>query len=316
MADCRTPLSEALIPAAGRPDRVNPVLCAVLDARLSYQPAGAGTFHGPSPSRQSGESRPPQFVPDARLEYCAAMLVTVEGLTKTYGNFTAVDDVSFVIRPGEIVGLVGPNGAGKTTIIHMLLGLISPNAGTVRLFGKTLDADREQILQRLNFTSPYMAFPARLSVIENLTVFAGIYHVRDAAAKIIELLERFGIGRLKNKPISRLSSGETTRVGLCKAFLNSPELLLLDEPTAYLDPQAALQVREVLLDLQRSRGTTILYTSHNMHEVERMCNRIIFLSHGRVITTGTPIEVTRRILEEERDAPALDEVFLRIAGRR
>lgn len=244
------------------------------------------------------------------------MLVTVEGLTKTYGKFTAVDNVSFVVRAGEIAGLVGPNGAGKTTIIHMMLGLISPNAGSVHLFGKSLDADREQILQRLNFTSPYMAFPVRLTVLENLTVFAGIYNVRNPSAKINGLLERFGIGRLKNKPISRLSSGETTRVGLCKAFLNDPELLLLDEPTAYLDPQAAVQVREVLLDLQKSRGTTILYTSHNMHEVERMCDQILFLSHGTIIATGTPIEVTRTILNEDRSAPALEEVFIRIAGRR
>jgi ABC-2 type transport system ATP-binding protein len=134
--------------------------------------------------------------------------------------------------------------------------------------------------------------------------------------KITELLERFGIGHLKHKPVSRLSSGETTRVGLCKAFLNDPELLLLDEPTAYLDLQAALQVREVLLELQRTCGTTILYTSHNMLEVQRMCNRIIFLDHGKVIAFGTPIEVTRKILKEDRDAPALDEVFIRIAGRR
>jgi ABC-2 type transport system ATP-binding protein len=197
----------------------------------------------------------------------------------------------------------------------MLLGLISPNAGTVRLFGKSLDADREQILQRLNFTSPYMAFPARLTVFENLTVFARIYRTRDPAAKIGEMLERFGIGHLRNKPISRLSSGETTRVGLCKAFLNSPELLLLDEPTAYLDIEVALQVRDVLLDLRRSCRTTILYTSHNMHEVQLMCNRVIFLSRGRVVTTGTPIEVTRKILKEDRDAPALDEVFVRIARR-
>lgn len=243
------------------------------------------------------------------------MLVTVERLTKTYGKFTAVDDVSFVVRAGEIAGLVGPNGAGKTTIIHMMLGLISPNSGSVRLFGKSLEADREQILQRLNFTSPYMAFPVRLTVLENLTVFAGIYNVRHPANRIIELLERFGIGRLKNKPISRLSSGEITRVGLCKAFLNNPELLLLDEPTAYLDFQAAMQVREVLLDLQKNYGTTILYTSHNMLEVQRMCDRIIFLSHGRIIATGTPIEVTREILKEDRDSPALDEVFIRIAER-
>jgi ABC-2 type transport system ATP-binding protein len=243
------------------------------------------------------------------------MLVTIERLTKIYGNFTAVDDVSFVVNAGEIAGLVGPNGAGKTTIIHMMLGLISPDAGSIHLFGKPLSADREQILQRLNFTSPYMAFPVRLTVLENLKVFAGIYNVRDPARKIDELLERFGIGRLKNKPISRLSSGETTRVGLCKAFLNNPELLLLDEPTAYLDYQAAIQVREVLLDLQRNYGTTILYTSHNMHEVQRMCDRIIFLSHGRIVTTGTPIDVTREILQENRDSPALDEVFIRIAGR-
>jgi ABC-2 type transport system ATP-binding protein len=244
------------------------------------------------------------------------MLITVEGLTKIYGKFKAVDDVSFVVPAGEIVGLVGPNGAGKTTIIHMMLGLISPNAGLVRMFGKSLDTAREQVLQRLNFTSPYMAFPPRLSVFENLRVFAKIYNVGNPAAKIMELLERFGIDRLKNKPIARLSSGETTRVGLCKAFLNDPELLLLDEPTAYLDLQAALQVREVLLDLQRTSGATILYTSHNIPEVQRICNRIIFLNSGRVIATGTPIELTREILKEDRDTPALDEVFMRIAQRR
>src|SRR4029077_4868835 len=215
-----------------------------------------------------------------------------------------------------IAGLVGPNGAGKTTIIHVVLGLISPNAGAVSLFGTSLDTHREQILQRLNFTSPYMAFPARLTVLENLTVFARIYNVQNPLTKVTELLERFAIGHLKNTPISRLSSGETTRVGLCKAFLNDPELLLLDEPTAYLDLQAALQIREVLLDLQRSYGTTILYTSHNMHEVQRICDRIIFLNHGSVIASGTPIEEPRRILREDREVPALDEVFLRVVERR
>ena len=172
------------------------------------------------------------------------MHISVEGLTKTYGNFKAVDDVSFAVQGGEIVGLVGPNGAGKTTIIHIILGLILPNGGKVRLFGTSLDEDRERILQRLNFTSPYMAFPTRLTVLQNLTVFAGIYNVRQPETKILELLDRFGIKALKNKPVARLSSGEITRVGLCKAFLNDPELLLLDEPTAYLDLQAAVQVRD------------------------------------------------------------------------
>ncbi len=244
------------------------------------------------------------------------MLVRVEGLTKTYGKFTAVDDVSFVVKRGEIAGLVGPNGAGKTTIIHILLGLISPTAGLINLFGKDLESDRTATLQRLNFTSPYMAFPVRLTVMENLLVFAEIYNVAEPERKIDELLERFDIARLKNKPVSKLSSGETTRVGLCKAFLNDPELLLLDEPTAYLDHQAALQVREVLIDLKKRNGTTILYTSHNMLEVQRMCDRIIFLSRGRVIASGTPLEVTRSVLRENRDKPALDEVFLRLASRR
>lgn len=241
------------------------------------------------------------------------MLIEVEGLTKTFGKFKAVDGVSFFVREGEIVGLVGPNGAGKTTTIHMLLGLISPTSGTFRLFEKELDTSREEILQRLNFTSPHMAFPYRLTVIENLRVFARLYNVNNCSMRTSQLLERFGIEHLRNKPVSSLSSGESTRLALCKAFLNNPELLLLDEPTAYLDPQSAAQVREVLLDLQQRRGTTVLYTSHNMREVERMCSRIIFLHRGRVIASGTPIEVTRVLLDEHRDEPALEEVFIRVA---
>ena len=243
------------------------------------------------------------------------MLIEVEHLTKSFNDFIAVNDVSFSAAPGEIVGLVGPNGAGKSTTIHMMLGLIVPSAGTIRLFGKRLDDDREGILQRLNFSSPYMAFPPRLTVLENLTVFARIYKVDDRRSAIMALLEQFGIAHLKNKPVSRLSSGETTRVGLCKAFINKPELLLLDEPTAYLDPQAAGQVREILLEMQKSSGTTILYTSHNMREVQHMCNRIIFLNRGRIVTSGTPLQVTREILREEREAPALEEVFVHVARR-
>ena len=239
--------------------------------------------------------------------------VDVRHLTKTFGTFRAVDDVSFSVCEGEIVGLVGPNGAGKTTIVHMLTGLISPSAGTFLLFGKSLNTDREHILRRLNFTSPYVAFPARMTVRENLAVFARIYNIRNPSQKIDQLLDRFGMGKLQNRPIARLSSGEAARVGLCKAFLNDPELLLLDEPTVYLDPLIALEVREVLLDLQRSQGTSIIYTSHDMAEVQRICSRIMFLNHGRIIANGSPIEVTRRILAEHRDEPALEEVFIRIA---
>jgi len=197
----------------------------------------------------------------------------------------------------------------------MLLGLISPTSGFVRVFGKSLASDRSEILQRVNFASPYAAFPIRLTVLENLTIFARIYSIREPREKISELLRLFEIDHLRDKPVSRLSSGENTRVGLCKAFLNDPKLLLLDEPAAYLDPQVAAAVKRVLLEMQRTSGTTILYTSHNMTEVQKLCSRIIFLSHGRVLATGSPIEVTQEILEEDREEPALEEAFLRVASK-
>lgn len=241
------------------------------------------------------------------------MLLEVEHLTKVFGKCKAVDDVSFFVREGEIAGLLGPNGAGKSTTIHIILGLISATQGEIRIFGKSLKENREEILGKMNFTGPYGAFPMRLTVFENLMIFARLYDVRHPSAKITELMQLFAIDHLKNKPVSRLSSGENTRVGLCKAFMNRPKLLLLDEPTAYLDPQVARQVRQALLEMQHSCGTTILYTSHNMAEVEQMCRRIVFLSRGRVIASGSPIEVTQSILAEERDEPALEEVFLRVA---
>ena len=243
------------------------------------------------------------------------MQLEAEHLTKLFGTFKAVEDVSFSVGEGEIVGLLGPNGAGKTTTIQMLLGLISPSSGSVRVFGKRFEKNREEILEKMNFTAPYLLFPMRLTVFENLMVFARLYGLRNCASKIAELLDLFGIGKLKDKPISRLSSGENTRVGLCKAFMNEPRVLLLDEPTAYLDPEVATRVKQVLLDLRERYGTTILYTSHNMAEIEEMCGRIVFLSGGRVIASGSPIEVTQAILEEDRNEPALQEVFLRVARK-
>ncbi len=240
------------------------------------------------------------------------MLVEVENLSKTFGEFRAVDNVSFAIERGEIMGMLGPNGAGKTTTIHMILGLITPTSGRIGIFGKSMATHRGEILAQMNFTSPYVAFPFRLTVLENLMVFARIYNLKKPRERIDELLKRFGIAKLRDKAIARLSSGENTRVGLCKAFMNDPQLLLLDEPTAYLDPEIAWQVKNALLDAQREKGTTILYTSHNMDEVERMCKRIIFLHHGKVIAAGSPIEITQAILEEEREEPALEEVFLRL----
>ncbi len=241
------------------------------------------------------------------------MIVEVEHLSKTYDGFTAVDDISFSIRPGEIVGILGPNGAGKTTTIQMILGLIAPSAGEIRIFGRLLARYREAILEQVNFTSPYVSFPFRLTVMENLRIFATLYGVAEPERRIAEMLRMFDVEHLAGKPIARLSSGENTRVGLCKALMNEPRLLLLDEPTAYLDPEIAWQVKQILQRIRRERGTTILYTSHNMAEVEQLCDRIVFLHRGRVLASGSPIEVTQAILKEEREEAALEEVFIRVA---
>jgi ABC-2 type transport system ATP-binding protein len=239
-------------------------------------------------------------------------VVAVDRLTKRFNGVAALDDVSFGIDRGAFVGLLGPNGAGKTTTLHLLLGLITATSGTVTLFGESPDRDRESILQRCNFASPYSKLPGRLTAFENLLVFSQIYGVTSCRERIASLLEMFGIAHLRDRPASRFSSGEATRLSLCKAFLNEPELLLLDEPTANLDPEGALQVRAILTDLHRRLGTTILYSSHNMLEVEAMCDRLVVLSAGRIVATGTAIEVTRDILQEQRHEPALDEVLVRI----
>jgi ABC-2 type transport system ATP-binding protein len=239
-------------------------------------------------------------------------IIEVRGLSKSFGAVRAVDDVSFDVEQGEIVGILGPNGAGKTTTIQMILGLVTPSAGEVRVFGKPFNENREEILGAVNFTSPYVSFPFRLTVLENLRVFARLYNVPNPERRIAELLELFSMADLANTPTARLSSGENTRVNLCKALLNEPRLLLLDEPTAYLDPEIAWHVKQVLLAARRERGMTILYTSHNMHEVERLCTRIVFLHRGRVLAEGTPIDVTHALLGERRGEPALEEVFLRL----
>ncbi len=234
--------------------------------------------------------------------------ISVQHLTKRFGPTTVVDDVSFSVAPGEIIGFLGPNGAGKTTTIGMLLGLLRPTAGQVRIFGLPMPAERRRILSRVNFTSPYVSLPGNLSVGENLTVFARLYGVRNAAARIDALLDRFGLGAMRDRTTGRLSSGEGTRLGLVKALLNDPEVLFLDEPTASLDPDGAARVREALRGIREERGMTIFYTSHNMQEVERLSDRILFLHHGRIIAEGPPGDVLRRF---ERDT--LEHMFLDLA---
>jgi len=235
-------------------------------------------------------------------------VIEVERLTKRFGEVTAVDDLSFSARRGEILGLLGPNGAGKTTTIQLLLGLTTPTTGAIRLFGLPLREHRRQILQRVNFSSAYISLPFNLSVRENLDVFGRLYGVRNRRHRIAELLELFEIPEVVDSVTGKLSSGQVTRVNLCKAFLNDPEILFLDEPTASLDPDIAEKVRAALKSVQRERGVTMVYTSHNMREIELVCDRVIFLSHGKLVAQGTPREILERA-----DSESLERVFITIA---
>ena len=245
---------------------------------------------------------------NAPVGHPPATAISAEHLSKRFGALTVVEDLSFSVAPGEIVGFLGPNGAGKTTTLGMLLGLLLPTHGRVWVLGMPMPEERQRILARVNFTSPYVALPGNLTVHENLTVFAHLYGVRRARPWIDGLLERFGLTKLADRPAGRLSSGESTRLGLVKALLNDPAVLFLDEPTASLDPDAAEHVRQILRDIRAERGVTIFYTSHNMQEVERLSDRILFLHQGRLIAEGPPREVLRRF-----DTDTLEHMFLDLA---
>ncbi len=236
------------------------------------------------------------------------VVVEVEGLSKTFNGVAAVEGVSFRIHRGEIVGLLGPNGAGKTTIIQMLLGVLTPTAGTVRLFGLDVHRHRESVLGRVNFSSTYVSLPYSLTVTENLRVFARLYRLPHPEARIRELLQRFELEPTAHQLVRGLSSGQLTRLCLAKALLNRPEVLFLDEPTASLDPDMAEKTRRLLRDVRAQEHTAMLYTSHNMREMEQMCDRILFLHRGRIIAAGTPREVLSAYGEEDLEA-----LFLRIA---
>lgn len=235
-------------------------------------------------------------------------VLDVRDLRKIFGSFTALDSLSFTIQPGEIVGLLGANGAGKTTAIHIILGLTTPTSGTVRVFGLDIARHRTEILQRCNFSSAYSNLPMNLKVWENLRIFSLLYNIPNWKEKSLELLEMFEISHLRNHISGHLSSGESTRLNLCKALLNEPELLLLDEPTASLDPDMADKLRKSLRLIQRERGIAMLYTSHNMRDVEEICDRALFLSRGRLIGAGT----TREILDQFRQK-SLEDVFIAVA---
>lgn len=234
-------------------------------------------------------------------------IVRVTNLTKQYGSLTAVDDVSFEIKESEIVSLLGPNGAGKTTIIQMLLTLVSPTSGDIEIFGKTLKGHREELLSMMNFTAPYSVLPYNLTTKEALKVYSLLYGVRNYRERVRFLIDEFDLGWLADKKVGQLSSGEQMRIGIAKAFVNSPGLLLLDEPTASLDPAIARELRGKILKLVRKHGGAILWTSHNMREIEQVSDRIIFLSRGKIVADDSPDNLKSYFGQED-----LEEIFISI----
>jgi ABC-2 type transport system ATP-binding protein len=241
----------------------------------------------------------------------AAAPASVRDLTKVYGAVTAVDHVGFTLAQGTTVALLGGNGAGKTTTIAMLLGLVVPTSGEVRVFGADVSRNRSAVAHRMNFQSPYVDLPARLTVKQNLTVYAGLYGIANAADRIAYIAEDLQIRPLLDRPTGKLSAGQKTRVGLAKALLNAPELLLLDEPTASLDPDTADWIRHKLKTYADTRGATLLFASHNMAEVERLADRVILLHQGRVIEDETPAALIATYGRE-----TLEEVFLDVVRGR
>ncbi|OGG41322.1 MAG: hypothetical protein A3D64_03230 [Candidatus Wildermuthbacteria bacterium RIFCSPHIGHO2_02_FULL_49_9] len=235
-------------------------------------------------------------------------IIEVKNLRKEFGRAVAVDGISFGIEEGSITALLGPNGAGKTTTIQMLLDIITPTSGEIYLLGKLLRSHREEILAQVNFSSPYVSMPNNLTVWENLATFGRLYGVRNLKKKIYQLAEMFEISDLMKKWTSSLSTGQVTRLNLAKAFLNDPKVLLLDEATASLDPDIADKTRKLLSRMQKERGITILYTSHNMAEIEELCDRVIFLQKGRIVDDARPADMISKYGRKD-----LNEVFLHIA---
>jgi ABC-2 type transport system ATP-binding protein len=237
--------------------------------------------------------------------------VAVDQLVKVYRTTRAVDGISFALEAGSMTGLLGGNGAGKTTTIAMIMGLVMPTSGTVKVLGAEMPRQRYQVLHEMNFESPYVDMPHRLTVRQNLKVFGRLYAVEDLNGRIAALAEELDLVELLDRPTGKLSAGQKTRVALAKALINSPRVLLLDEPTASLDPDTADWVRSHLERFRKERGATVLLASHNMSEVERLCERVIIMKRGRIEDDDTPQRLLIRYGRE-----TLEEVFLDVARGR
>ncbi len=235
-------------------------------------------------------------------------VLSVEFLSKSFGNIEAVKNVSFSVEKGEIVGLLGPNGAGKTTTINMVLGLLEPTLGNVKIEESDLVKNRSLALAKTNFAAVYAPLPGNLTVFQNLRIFSLIYEVKNASQRIEDLIMQFELSRFRDSKCGVLSSGEQTRVCLAKAMLNQPKLLVLDEPTASLDPSTAKEIRTKIREFASTGESGVLWTSHNMYEVEDVCDRVLFLSKGKILLEGNP-----KTLPAEYGKPSLEELFIAVA---
>lgn len=222
-------------------------------------------------------------------------VLQVDNLVKDYNSFRAVDGISFAVEKGKVVGFLGPNGAGKTTTIQILLGITSPTSGQISYFDQDFFKHKQACLQRINFTSAFNTLLGRITVWENLRVFAELYQVNNPKQRIMELVKYFNSEDLLSKIYWNLSAGQKTRVNLMKSLLNDPDLILMDEPTASLDPDVADKTLTLIEELRESRNLSILYTSHNMEEIARICDEVIFLDHGKIVAHDTPANLVKRI---------------------
>jgi ABC-2 type transport system ATP-binding protein len=235
-------------------------------------------------------------------------ILKINNLSKNYQKIEAVQGISFAVEAGEIVGLLGPNGAGKTTTISMILGILEPSGGSIEILGRSTAGHADSIARDINFSAVYTQVPPNLSVVQNLKVFGLLYGIVDLGRKIDSLLEEFDLKRFRNTRAGLLSSGELSRLNLAKALINTPKLLLLDEPTASLDPSVARDIREKIRSYADQTGAAVVWTSHNMSEIEKMCTRVLFLSRGRILLAGDP-----KTLPGENGKGNLEELFIAIA---
>lgn len=234
--------------------------------------------------------------------------ITVANLTKRYKKVLAVDDISFTVKKGSITALLGGNGAGKTTTIAMLLGALMPTSGSIHILGHDMLGNRYPALQKMNFSSPYVDLPWKLTVRQNMRVYGKLYNVPNLEKHIEKMAEELDMTEFIDRQVGKLSAGQKTRVSLGKALINTPEVLLLDEPTASLDPDTADRIRGYLDNYRKHHGTTFLLASHNMKEVERLCDNVLMMKRGKIVDEGTPKELVKRYGRKD-----LEEVFLDIA---